>query len=70
MTDPKEIAMSSASLPSSAMYEVAAWIQHWQPGSQVAADPARQQIVVADATGVLFYEADAVKRLVPSGRAR
>lgn len=55
-----------AALPAAALHEVAAWIQRWQPDRQVVPDLARQQIVVADSTDVLFYEADAVRRLVPA----
>jgi hypothetical protein len=59
-----------ASLSPAALHEVAAWIQRWQPRAHVTADTPRSQILVADPTGVLFYEADAIKRLVPSGRTR
>lgn len=49
-----------------AWHEVAAWIRRWQPDRQVVADVARQQIVVAGEAGAVFYEADAVRRLVPA----
>ena len=62
-----EVPIDVIPLTSYALHEVAAWIRRWQPDRQIVADLAHHRIVVADESGVLFFEADAVRRLAQTG---
>ncbi|MGA4989897.1 hypothetical protein [Nonomuraea bangladeshensis] len=56
-------------LSSDALFEVAAWMQRWQPDRYLVADPVRSRIVAEVAGAVVVYEAEAVHRLIPKRRS-